>query len=184
MKKMLLRMMKFYFSVFGKLHNCLNTNSYMKIYVKYLKQLGIHFVGIPEYISSDAYFDGHYYGGITIGDKVTISREVMLLVHDYSIVQGLRAIADNNYTGGVSNTPHFMGRIKIGNNSFIGAKCSILPGTTIGQNCIIGAGAVVKGFIPDNSIVIGNPGHIVADTREWALKKKTEGDIFVKKQYD
>lgn len=184
MKKIMIKIKKIYFKVFGKIHNYLNVGSYMKHYIKYLKQLGIHFDGTPNYISSDVYFDGHYYGGITIGDKVTISREVMFLVHDYSIVQGLRAIDAFNYKGGVTDTPHLMGRIRIGDNSFIGARCSLLPGTTIGKNCIIGSCSVVKGNIPDNSIVIGNPGRVVADTREWALKKKSGGGILVKKQYD
>lgn len=182
--KIMIRFKKIYFKVFGKLHNYINVGSYMNHYIKYLKQLGVHFDGTPNYISSDAYFDGHYYGGITIGNKVTISREVMFLVHDYSIVQGLRAIDEFNYKGGVTDTPHLMGRIKVGDNTFIGARCSLLPDTTIGENCIIGSCSVVKGNIPDNSIVIGNPGRVVADTREWAHKKKDGGCIFVKKQYD
>ncbi|MCD7710451.1 MAG: hypothetical protein LUI04_03750 [Porphyromonadaceae bacterium] len=45
----------------------------------------------------------------------------------------------------------------IGDNCFIGAGAIILPGSRIGDNVIIGAGAVVKGEIPSNSVVIGNP---------------------------
>ena len=41
---------------------------------------------------------------------------------------------------------HINKPIKIGNNSFIGARVSLLPGTTIGNDCIIGACAVVKGI--------------------------------------
>lgn len=46
----------------------------------------------------------------------------------------------------------------------------MLPGTTIGNDCIIGACAVVKGNIPDGSIVIGNPGKIVSDIDTYAKK--------------
>jgi serine acetyltransferase len=53
------------------------------------------------------------------------------------------------------------GRIVVGDNSFIGENAILLPGTTIGRDCVIGAGAVVHGTIPDNSLVIGNPGQIV-----------------------
>ena len=63
--------------------------------------------------------------------------------------------------------------ITIGKNSFIGKRATILPGTTIGPNFIIGAGSVVKGNIPDDSIVIGNPGEIVKKTSDWIDNKIT-----------
>lgn len=47
--------------------------------------------------------------------------------------------------------------LKIGDNVFVGAGAIILPQTRIGNYCIIGAGAVVKGTIPDYSVVVGNP---------------------------
>lgn len=51
--------------------------------------------------------------------------------------------------------------VKIGDNTFVGAGAIILPKTTIGNFCIIGAGAVVKGNIPDYSVVVGNPAKII-----------------------
>lgn len=48
-------------------------------------------------------------------------------------------------------------KVKIDNNVFFGYGCKILCGTTIGNNCIIGAGAVVTGNVEDNSIYAGNP---------------------------
>lgn len=180
----LLKMKKMYFHLFGKLHNYVNANNYMKHYVKYLRQLGIRIIGTPCYISSDAYFDGHNYSGITIGDNVTISREVMFLVHDYSIVQGLKSIDKYTFKGGEEGTPHIMGTITVGNNSFIGARVSLLPGTTVGENCIIGACSVVKGVIPNDSIVVGNPGKIVANTTIWAKEKLRKNAFYLKKQYE
>lgn len=46
----------------------------------------------------------------------------------------------------------------------------MLPGTTIGDNSIVGSHAVVKGEIPQNGIVVGNPGKIILKTDEWAKK--------------
>lgn len=46
--------------------------------------------------------------------------------------------------------------IRIGNNCWIASNVVILKGTTIGDNCVIGAGSVISGNIPDNSIVISN----------------------------
>lgn len=42
----------------------------------------------------------------------------------------------------------------VGKRTCIGAGCIILKGTIIGENCVIGVGSVVKGVIPDNSVVI------------------------------
>ena len=54
----------------------------------------------------------------------------------------------------------------IGQNSFIGAGAILLPGTIIGKSCIIGAGSVVKGNVPDYAIVVGNPAKVIGDTRK------------------
>ncbi|MCQ2102235.1 MAG: sugar O-acetyltransferase [Fibrobacter sp.] len=47
--------------------------------------------------------------------------------------------------------------IRIGNNVWIGANVTVLPGVTIGDNCVIGAGSVVTRDIPANTIAFGNP---------------------------
>lgn len=47
--------------------------------------------------------------------------------------------------------------ITIGHNVWVGGNVSILPGVTIGDNCVIGAGSVVTRDIPENSVAVGNP---------------------------
>jgi acetyltransferase-like isoleucine patch superfamily enzyme len=56
------------------------------------------------------------------------------------------------------------GDIKVGDNTYFGTHCIVLPGTRIGSNCIIGSGTVVRGTIPDDSVVFGNPGRVVMKT--------------------
>ena len=51
--------------------------------------------------------------------------------------------------------------ITIGNNVWIGAQVCVLPGVTIGDNCVIGAGSVVTKDIPENSLAVGNPCRVV-----------------------
>ncbi|RJG48418.1 sugar O-acetyltransferase [Motilimonas pumila] len=51
--------------------------------------------------------------------------------------------------------------INIGNDVWIGGNVSILPGVSIGDNCVIGAGAVVVKDIPANSVAVGNPCKVV-----------------------
>lgn len=47
--------------------------------------------------------------------------------------------------------------IKIGNNCWLGGNVVVLPGVTIGNGCVIGAGSVVTHDIPDNYLAYGNP---------------------------
>lgn len=51
--------------------------------------------------------------------------------------------------------------IHIKKNAWLGARVSVLPGVTIGENSIIGTGAVVTKDIPDNCIAVGNPAHVI-----------------------
>ena len=55
--------------------------------------------------------------------------------------------------------------IRVGDNCWFGANCSVMPGVTIGAGCVIAAGSVVTTDIPENSMAAGVPA---------VVKKKTE----------
>ena len=154
---------------------------YRRAYTKWLKKQGVIIHGTPNYISNTAYLDGSNYKMIEIGDGCTISRDVLLLTHDYSmhtVFQGVKSshFLENDLTTVLERADESTNLldqrpIHIGNYSFIGARACLLPGTTIGNNCIIGAGSVVKGNVPDDSILIGNPAKLLMKTSEWLEKK-------------
>ena len=157
----------------------LNVRYYMKHYIKYLEKHGMDISGMPNYISNDVHFDGKDLSIIHIGNNCTISREVLFLTHDYS----MHTVFANGQSGMNIPNPSILAErdkidkllilkgIYLDDNCFIGARATLLPGTHIGKNSIVGAGAVVKGNIPDESIVIGNPAKIVGKTDEWLNNK-------------
>ncbi len=154
-----------------------NYKYYAKHFPRYLQRMGVQFSGDISktgHISSDTRFDSVAYANrITIGEQTTISTGVLILVHDYSIGTAIRSIRPTT----PGDMPRFLREVKIGNNCFIGAHTIILPGTTIGDNTIIGAGSVVKGNIPPGVIVAGNPARIIKTTEEYARYHLEKGDF-------
>ena len=51
--------------------------------------------------------------------------------------------------------------IKVGNNVWIGGNVVVLPGVTIGDNVVIGAGSIVTKDIPSNVVAVGNPCRVI-----------------------
>jgi acetyltransferase-like isoleucine patch superfamily enzyme len=100
------------------------------------------------------------YGGtepflIELGDNVLISGNVSLQTHDGGI---------HIFRKEITNIVGRFGKIKIGNNCFIGACATILPNVEIGDNCIVCAGAVVADSFPSNSVIMGNPAKLIFRT--------------------
>ena len=91
---------------------------------------------------------------ITIEDNVKIGSGCIISDTDSHPIDYLSRINNNNST---TNTKPII--IKEG--AFIGARCIILKGVTIGRHSIIGAGSVVTKSIPDNCIACGNPALII-----------------------
>lgn len=87
-------------------------------------------------------------GGITIGDGVLIGHNVVLATLNHAF--------EPSHRQDMNPQP-----IKIGNNVWIGANSTILPGVTIGDGAIIAAGAVVSKDVPENAVVGGVPAKII-----------------------
>jgi acetyltransferase-like isoleucine patch superfamily enzyme len=139
----------------------LDARLFMKAYLPILRHHGLKLTGAPRFIASRAWFDD--LSKVRLGERVVISRDVRFLTHDYSVTTGLIAIGDPPEAD-VS----IHGEIVVEDNVFIGLGAIILPGTIVRANSIVGAGAVVKGDIPLNSVVMGNPANVVARTTDRA----------------
>lgn len=101
---------------------------------------------------------------IEIGNNVTFTRGCTILTHgaDWQVLR-------NIYNEVIASS----GKVRIGNNIFLGTYAIILKGVCIGDNCIIGAGAVVTKDIPAGSVVAGNPARIICSIDEYYRKRKS-----------
>lgn len=142
---------------------------YMSIYKNLLSKLGVKFLGQPRYISSSATFDD--FEKITFGNDVVVSKNVVFLTHDYSVTTGLKSINCAPKTDIA-----FLKPIIIGNNVFLGMNVFLTPGVEIGSNVVVGSGTVLRGKIPSNSVISGNPGVVICKLDEAAIRWKNKLD--------
>lgn len=153
----------------------LNKPAFIRQYPKFLRKLGVKINEKPGdcWISPTVFLDSSGYDMIEIGDDCTISFDVVVLVHDYSVNNAFRAVGiDAAERHRVIRRP-----VKIGSNCFIGARSIIMPGAVLGDNCIVGSGAVVRGSIPAGSIVSGNPATVISDFHGFAKKHSERQDF-------
>lgn len=95
--------------------------------------------------------DTHIY----VGDYTMLGPNVVLASAGHPIQPELRK------QGYQYNMP-----VHVGKNCWLGAGVIVLPGVTIGDNTVIGAGSVVTKDIPDNVIAVGNPCRVLREINE------------------
>jgi acetyltransferase-like isoleucine patch superfamily enzyme len=92
-------------------------------------------------ISLSAKLDMTFPPGVHIAEDSFVAFNARILTHDRT--RGLYA------------------HTRVGRNCFIGGESLIMPGVTIGDNCVVGAGSVVTKDVPPRSIVAGNPARVI-----------------------
>ena len=91
-------------------------------------------------------------GGISVGAKSMLSPGVVVTSHGHRIDQAETPMHD---------LPSIFETVVIHENVWVGSNATILPGVTIGERCVIGAGAVVTRDVPPHSLAVGVPARVV-----------------------
>ena len=90
--------------------------------------------------------DTHIY----VGDNVMFAPNVTIATAGHPVLPALRE------KGYQYNLP-----VRIGKNCWLGAGVIVLPGVTIGENTVVGAGSVVTKDLPANVVAVGNPARVL-----------------------
>jgi len=106
----------------------------------------------PVRFSRGSYIDAAFAWAIEIGAYTILSTDVRIFAHDASI---------KRLTGYTEVAP-----VKIGKRCYLGAGVVVLPGATIGDEAILGAGAVVRDEIPARAVAVGAPARVVTTIDE------------------
>ncbi len=115
-------------------------------------------IGTDVRISGKAFLDFTNPKGVHIGSQTLIAPGARVLTHDY--------------VGGYHRDT------RIGARCFVGANAIILAGVTVGDQCIIAAGAVVTEDVPAHSMVAGNPAKVVRSGLSLGRHGRTMASTF------
>ena len=102
---------------------------------------------------------------IRIGSHVLIASNVQIYTASHPVLPRERLVSGWKEKG-TTFFRTFARPVEIKNNVWIGGGSIILPGATIGENCVIGAGSVVTRSIPANCVAAGNPCRVMREINE------------------
>ncbi|HEX5503094.1 MAG TPA: acyltransferase [Thermomicrobiales bacterium] len=105
---------------------------------------------------------GRRHGALVIGDRVAIAQRVMIILTSHPNASRLRECVRS-----------VMAPVVIHDDAWVGAGAIILPGVTIGELAIVGAGSVVTRDVPPRTVVAGNPARVLKSLE--SLEELTDG---------
>ena len=139
---------------------------------KYIRSLGVKVGENVRFVIHPHFFSYPDFGSepflIEIGNNVLVSFGVTFLTHDGCTHTCKQYCNDHIFK---------LGRIKIGDNCFIGCKSTILPGVNIGENSIVGACSLVTKDIPSGEVWAGHPAKYICKTIDLAKKFEEQSKL-------
>lgn len=123
-----------------------------------LKKIGCH-VGKNVFIGSDVWIDTGHSDLIYIDDHVHVSGRTVLLCHK-------RDLTDYYVGDDYATKPYIKAPIHLCKGCSTGTDTIIMPGVTVGEGAIIGAGSLVTKSIPAWTIAVGRPARVVKQITE------------------
>jgi len=151
-------------------------NIFKSLYFKFISAnkmaeiIGVHFGANCKFGENCSF--GTEPNFIKIGDNFYSSSNVQFITHDGSVNVLRNLYAEHK------NIDLFA-PIIIGNNVFLGYSVTLLPGTRIGSNVIVGAGSLVKGNLKSDSVYAGVPSKYICSIDTY-LKKNKDNFILTK----
>lgn len=123
---------------------------------------------MPRIVFGDRCYIGYHNtflaaADIIIGDEVLMASNILIS-------------SENHSTDPESPTPYMdqplkAAPVRIGDGTWLGERVMVMPGVTIGKRCVIGGGSIVTKDVPDYSIAVGSPAHVVKtydfERHEW-----------------
>lgn len=103
-------------------------------------------------------------GDVVIGDRVTVKSGVQIWNGSFigdDVFIGPNATFSNDLYPKSKQYPAQFNGVTIHNGASIGANATLLPGITIGEKAMVGAGAVVTKDVPNRAVVVGNPAKVL-----------------------
>ncbi|MBI6339843.1 acyltransferase [Proteus sp. PR00224] len=130
------------------------------------------FLGRRVRIFPHARIEVHGNGKLIVEDNISIGQSFHIICSSSTIISEGTLISANvfitdtdhtyeNISKPIHEQPTKINNTYIGKNCFIGYGVVIQAGTRLGNNCIVGANSTIKGFFPDNSVIVGSPGRII-----------------------
>lgn len=172
-------------------------NLHTDVYVHWVNGVGDLILGDDVLVDGKCsfVFAGRFTGGraaLVIGDRTAIGHESRFVVgkrisigNDCRISPGVYIFDSNGHSAdpesrllGLPPKAEEVRPVTIGNNVWLGARCIIFPGVTIGDGSVVSAGSVVLSDVPANTVVAGNPARRIGSLEAASSRRPTDkGEI-------
>jgi acetyltransferase-like isoleucine patch superfamily enzyme len=107
-------------------------------------------------------------GTVTLGNNVFLNQGCFIFasesvsIGDFTRLADVCFVFDTDFHAVDLGSSAKVALVTIGRTVWIGSKATLLPGCSVGDHSVIGAGSVVTGAIPDRAVAVGNPARVIS----------------------